>query len=72
MGHLYLANTRKDIIARLKTETRTALDQPEVRERTIAHALEPAGNNSAEFTSHVEGKNRKYAEQVRATGIQPK
>ena len=48
---------------------RAAREHRQVRERIIALGLEPVGNSSAEFTSHVESEIRKYAERVRARRI---
>ena len=65
------ANTPKDIVARLQSEARTALNNPQVNERLVALGLQPVGNSSAEFAAFFDAEIRKYAELVRVTGIQP-
>jgi tripartite-type tricarboxylate transporter receptor subunit TctC len=42
-----------------------------VRERIAALGLEPVGSTPAEFRVFVQAEIKKYAEMVRAAGIQP-
>lgn len=65
------ANTPKDLLNRLQSEVRTALNNADVRERIAALGLDIVGDSTADFTSFVESEMKKYAERVRITGIQP-
>jgi tripartite-type tricarboxylate transporter receptor subunit TctC len=69
---LYLpADCPGEIVAKLQGEVRAALGDPQVRERIAALGLEPVGSTPAEFRLFVQAEIKKYAEMVRAAGIQP-
>src|SRR5882672_6876968 len=55
----------------LQGEVLLALGNPQVRERIAALGLEPVGSTPAEFRVFVQAEIKKYAEMVRAAGIQP-
>jgi tripartite-type tricarboxylate transporter receptor subunit TctC len=60
-----------EIVAKLQGDVRVALANPQVRERIAALGLEPVGSTPAEFRLFVQAEMKKYAEMVRAAGIQP-
>jgi len=65
------AGTPAAIASRLAAEIRTALANPQVKERLAALGLRPIGSTPEEFRQYVESEIRQYAEIVRLTGIQP-
>jgi tripartite-type tricarboxylate transporter receptor subunit TctC len=60
-----------EIVAKLQGEVLAALGNPQMRERIAALGLEPVGSTPAEFALFVRAEIGKYAEMVRAAGIQP-
>ena len=65
------ADCPREIVAKLQGEVLLALANPQVRERIAALGLEPVGSAPAEFGLFVQAEFKKYAEMVRAAGIQP-
>jgi len=60
-----------EIVVKLQGEVLAALGNPRVRERIAALGQEPVASTPAEFALFVRAEIRKYAEMVRAAGIQP-
>jgi tripartite-type tricarboxylate transporter receptor subunit TctC len=65
------AGVPADILAKLSGEVRTALANPQLRERLVAQGLLPVGNSPAEFRATIESEIRAYAEMVKLAGIEP-
>jgi tripartite-type tricarboxylate transporter receptor subunit TctC len=65
------ANVPAEIVAKLSSEIRAAMANPQVRERLQAQGLLPVGNSPAEFKAYVESEIRAYAEMVKLAGIEP-
>ena len=59
------------VLARLESEVRKAMQQPEVRERFVKLGLNPIGSSAAEFQPFVANAVKRFGEAVRAAGIQP-
>jgi tripartite-type tricarboxylate transporter receptor subunit TctC len=62
------AGTPKEIVDRLNKEIRAILNKPEVRERILATATEPAGNTPEEFAAYVKTEVVKWADVVKKSG----
>ncbi|HEY6240171.1 MAG TPA: tripartite tricarboxylate transporter substrate binding protein [Burkholderiales bacterium] len=60
-----------EIVAKLQGGVLVALANPQVRERIATLGLEAVGSTPAEFKLFVQAEIKKYAEMVRAAGIQP-
>lgn len=69
-GVLAPPRTPPALVARLQREMRTALANPQVRERLHALGLDPVGNTPAEFRLFIGGAIRRAAELVRLAGIE--
>ena len=65
------ADTPRDLLNRLQSEVRTALNFPKVRDAIIENGLTIVGDSTAAFTSFVDAEMKNYAERVRLTKIQP-
>jgi tripartite-type tricarboxylate transporter receptor subunit TctC len=65
------ANTPSEVVDRLYREVRTALENPQVRERLLALGVQPLGNSPAEFKKFVADELRLHAEMVRIAGLKP-
>ena len=58
-------------VEQLDQDGRRVVVGADVRERIAALGLEPVGSTLAEFRLFVQSEMKKYAEIVRAAGIQP-
>ncbi len=65
------ANTPPEVVDKLYREVRTALENPQVRERLVALGVQPLGNSPAEFKKFVADELRTHAEMVRIAGLKP-
>jgi tripartite-type tricarboxylate transporter receptor subunit TctC len=65
------ARTPQAIVTRLHTEARTALQNPQVRERLEALRLEPVGDAPAEFRTFMDEQVKRFAELVRLARVEP-
>jgi len=65
------ANTPPEVVDRLYREVRTALENPQVRERLVGIGVQPVGNSPAEFKKFVADELRLHAEMVRVAGLKP-
>ncbi len=63
------AGTPAPIVARLATEVKTALSNPDVQKRLAALGLRPIGSTPEEFRRYVDAEIKTYAEIVQLTGI---
>lgn len=63
------AGTPPQVIERISSVLRPALQTPEMRKRMENVGAEPGGNSPAEFAKQVEEDSRKWAEFVKTTGI---
>lgn len=63
------ARVRKEVIARLHTETVKALEQREVRERIAANGADPVGNSPEQFASFIVSERAKYARIIKDANI---
>ena len=63
--------TPPDIINKLNTDLRLALQAPEVQERLIAAGLEIHGNSRADFEAFVNKDRARWAKVVKDAGITP-
>lgn len=62
------AGVPADIVNRLNTEVRRALQSPEVREKLRPEGIEPGALNPKEFTDFVATEFKRWAPVVRASG----
>ena len=69
-GLLAPAGTPLPIVDKLAAEIRTALMDPQVKERLGALGLRPVGSSPKEFRRLVESEVKYFAELVREIGIQ--
>ena len=67
-GLLAPAKTPNDVIARLNAETTALLRAPDIRERILATANEPAPTTPEEFAAFIRSEVAKYARVVKETG----
>jgi len=65
------AKTPPEVVDKLYREVRTALENPQVRERLLALGVQPLGNSPAEFKKFVADELRLHAEMVRIAGLKP-
>jgi tripartite-type tricarboxylate transporter receptor subunit TctC len=65
------AHTPAEIVSKLYGEIRTAVANPQVRERLLAQGLVPVGNPPEGFKAYVDAEIKAYAEMVRLAGIEP-
>jgi len=65
------ANTPPEVVDKLYREVRTAMENPQVRERLLALGVQPVGNTPAEFKKFVADELRLHAEMVRVAGLKP-
>lgn len=70
-GLLAPANTPRDIIAKVRTGTVRALQDPVAKERFIADGAETVGNTPEEFAAIIAADLRKWAKVVKDAGIKP-
>ncbi len=63
------AKTPMDIVRRLNTEARKALQAPKMRALMEAVSFQPVANSPEEFRAFVQGEMKRYAEIVRAANI---
>ena len=70
-GLLGPAKIPAETVAKLYGEIRTALGNPQVRNRLIEQGLPPVGNTPAEFKAQIAREVRMYAEMVKLAGIKP-
>jgi len=64
------AKTPRAVLAKLEQHVRTALAQPDVRERFVKLGLHPIGDTSAEFTPFVADAIKRMGEAARVAGIE--
>jgi len=65
------AKTPPEVVDKLYREVRTALENPQVRERLVGIGVQPVGNSPAEFKKFVADELRLHAEMVRVAGLKP-
>ena len=65
------ANTPPEVVDKLYREVRTAMENPQVRERLLGLGVQPIGNSPAEFKKFVADELRLYAEMARIAGLKP-
>ena len=68
-GILAPAGTSAEIVARLNQETIRLLALPDVKERFLTQAIEPAGSTPAQFSAHIRSELEKWAKVIKAGGI---
>ena len=68
-GLLAPASTSADIVARLHREMAQILQQPAIKKRFAADAVETVGNTPEEFARHIRGEIDKWEGVARAAGI---
>ena len=68
-GVLAPTGTSADIVTRLHQETIKVLALPEVRERFLTQAVEPAGSTPAQFARYLRDELDKWAKVIKAGGI---
>jgi tripartite-type tricarboxylate transporter receptor subunit TctC len=59
------------VINKLHEETRSALAQPQVRDKLREQGFPPVGNTPAQFKAYLASEIKAYAEMTRVAGIQP-
>ncbi len=69
-GLVVPANTPRDIIARLHSETVRVLQAPELRERYAALGVEPVHNTPVQFAAYIQSEISKWGKVVRSTGLE--
>jgi tripartite-type tricarboxylate transporter receptor subunit TctC len=68
-GILAPAGTSPEIVARLNQETIKAIALPDVKERFLTQAIEPAGSTPAQFATYIRSELDKWAKVIKAGGI---
>ena len=63
------AGTPREIVARLNSEIRSALNSPEVAEKALAAGAEPFATTPEEFAAIIRDETKKWGEVVRAANI---
>jgi tripartite-type tricarboxylate transporter receptor subunit TctC len=66
------ANTPKDVIAKVNSETTRLLSEPAVRERIHKEGADPVGSSPAAFDKRIRGEIAKWAGVLKASGLMPK
>jgi tripartite-type tricarboxylate transporter receptor subunit TctC len=70
-GILTSAGTPRQIVTRLNQDLVKALATPDLRERLTAAGVEPVSTTPEEFASYIRSETVRYAQVVKAAGIQP-
>jgi tripartite-type tricarboxylate transporter receptor subunit TctC len=70
-GVVVPAKTPPEIVARLQSELRKALQQPDVRERITFDGAEVIAGSSTEFGEYIKSELNRFGRIIRATGVQP-
>ena len=65
------AHTPPEVIDKLWSEVRTAMQDPGVRQRLAALGVEPVADSPADFRKFIAAELKAYAEQVRLAGVMP-
>jgi tripartite-type tricarboxylate transporter receptor subunit TctC len=65
------ASTPPAIVDKLWREVRTAVENPEVRERLIRLGAVPVADSPADFKKFIQAELKAYGEQAKLAGIQP-
>jgi len=65
------AGTPPAIVDKLWREVRTAVENPEVRDRLIKLGAVPVADSPAEFKKFIQAELKAYGEQAKVAGIQP-
>jgi tripartite-type tricarboxylate transporter receptor subunit TctC len=65
------ARTPDALVNRLYEQTKTALANPQVRERLEMLQTEPVGDTPAQFRAFVEDQLKRFAEMVKLAGVRP-
>jgi tripartite-type tricarboxylate transporter receptor subunit TctC len=68
-GLLAPAGTPQEIIARLNSETNTAMRAPDMKERLAAEGADPMASSAAEFAALLKTEIAKWARVVKQAGI---
>jgi len=68
-GILAPTATPAEVIARVNQETIKVLALPEVKQRFLTQAAEPAGSTPGEFAAHLRDELNKWAKVIKAAGI---
>ena len=68
-GTFVPAGTRRDIVTRLNTEVRAALQAPEVRSRLLESGLVATGGTVEAFAAFVPAESAKWAKLVKERGL---
>jgi tripartite-type tricarboxylate transporter receptor subunit TctC len=63
------AGTPRPIVARLNTEIRSALEDPEIRRRALEAGTEPFTTTPEEFSAMIREETKKWAEVIKVGGI---
>jgi tripartite-type tricarboxylate transporter receptor subunit TctC len=70
-GLLAPAGTPPEIVARLNTETNTAMRAPDMKERLAAEGADPMPGTAAEFAALLKAEIAQWAKVVKQAGITP-
>jgi tripartite-type tricarboxylate transporter receptor subunit TctC len=65
------AGVPRSIIERLNTETRRAMNEPDVKTQIAAQGIEPAPGTPEDLGKTVAAELQKYARVARESGIKP-
>ncbi|MGE5524225.1 MAG: Bug family tripartite tricarboxylate transporter substrate binding protein [Rhodospirillaceae bacterium] len=65
------ARISKALVERLYGETKTALSNPQVRERLETLQVEPVGDTPAQFKAFVDEQLKRFEEMVKLAGVTP-
>ena len=65
------AHTPKEIVARLNTEIRKVMADPEVMKTLLAQGMEPTPSSPEELDAYIKSEITKWAEVVKLRGIKP-
>ena len=68
-GTFVPAGTPREIVARLNSEIRSALQVPEVQQRLLESGLIATGSTPEEFAAFVQAESRKWAKLVKERGL---
>lgn len=71
LGLLAPGGTPREIIDRLQRETARAIGMPDIHERLVALGFDPIGSSPEEFARRIRAEVEKWAQVIRAAGLQP-
>ena len=68
-GMVTPAGVKKDIVARLNSESVRILQNPEYRDRFVAAGFDPAGSSPEELATYIRAEIERWSKVIKSTGI---